>query len=72
MKVLNKKEICPFCKEEITPGALVCKHCHSIIKLPPQQKKVPAWRNKFLLGFYTGVIFMGVLIYLYTKIFKLN
>lgn len=65
----KKKEKCPYCKEEIAPGALVCKHCRSIIKLPSQQKKVPAWRNKFLLGFYCGILFSAALLYFYYKLF---
>jgi hypothetical protein len=68
MTAVGSKERCPFCKEEIAPGALICKHCHSIIKLPPPKKKVPTWRNKFLLGFYAGILFMALMIYLYVKL----
>ena len=68
--VKNQKstEKCPFCREEIAPGALICKHCHSIIKLPAKKKNVPTWRNSFMLGFYCGIIFMLILIYLYVKV----
>jgi predicted nucleic acid-binding Zn ribbon protein len=62
------KEKCPFCKEEIAPGAVICKHCHSILKMPSQQKKAPSWRSKFMLGFYCGLAFSGFLVYLYFRI----
>ncbi|MCX6827082.1 MAG: hypothetical protein NTV06_07455 [candidate division Zixibacteria bacterium] len=68
MKDNKYQEKCPFCREEILSGAMVCKHCHSIIKLPLKKKKGPLWRSSYLLGFYSGIIFMAALIYIYTKL----
>jgi predicted amidophosphoribosyltransferase len=60
---------CPFCREEITPGAIICKHCGSPLKYPKQMKKAPFWRGTFMLGVYSGIAFMVLLIILYSKIF---
>jgi len=70
--VLSKpkdKSKCPYCMEEIAPGAMVCKHCHAILKKPEVKKKRPWWMTNFALGFFSGVLFMGLLIYLYIRIF---
>jgi len=70
MAGVKDKEKCPFCKEEIAPGAVICKHCHSILSAPPKKKKkVPFWYSTFMLGVYTGIVFSGILVYLYYKIF---
>jgi len=65
----DKTARCPYCMEEIAPGALICKHCGSHLKAPKKKKIVPFWRNTFMLGFYCGVVFMILMIYLYNKVF---
>jgi len=59
---------CPFCREEIARGAIVCKHCGSKIQILKKAKKPPFWRNNFMLGFYCGILFMILMIYFYNKI----
>jgi predicted amidophosphoribosyltransferase len=60
---------CPYCLEDIKPGALVCKHCHSPLKVPKKRKTIPAWRSNFMFGFYAGIAIMILLVILYNKIF---
>jgi predicted amidophosphoribosyltransferase len=60
---------CPYCMEEIAPGALICKHCGSHLKTPKRKKKTPFWRNTYMLGVYSGVVFMILMIYLYNRVF---
>jgi predicted amidophosphoribosyltransferase len=71
MKGTKERDKCPYCKEDIAGGAVVCKHCHSIINVPPpkKKKKAPFWRNMFMLGFYSGIVVSALLIYFYSKIF---
>ncbi|MCP4706722.1 MAG: hypothetical protein GY865_19160 [candidate division Zixibacteria bacterium] len=61
---------CPFCKEEIARGAIVCKHCGSKIQILKSKRKKPFWRSSFMFGFYCGIILMILLIYLYNYGFK--
>ena len=60
---------CPYCLEEITPGALICKHCGSPIRIPGKKRKIPFWRGTFMLGLYSGIMLMVLLIILYNRIF---
>ena len=60
---------CPYCMEEIVPGAIICRHCGSPLKLPKKKKKAPFWRSSFMLGLYTGIIVMVLLTVLYNKVF---
>jgi len=60
---------CPFCKEEIQKGAIVCKHCGSKIQILKKQKKKPRGRSSFMLGFYCGILLMILLVYLYNRTF---
>ena len=55
--------------EEIVPGAIICRHCGSPLKLPKKKKKAPFWRSSFMLGLYTGIIVMVLLTVLYNKVF---
>jgi predicted nucleic acid-binding Zn ribbon protein len=67
---INKKTLtCPYCKEEIAPGAVICKHCGSSLKLPAKNKKRSFWLDTYMLGVYSGVILMVLLVILYNKIF---
>ena len=61
--------MCPYCNEEIAPGAVLCKHCGSPLKMIKKKKRVPLCRSNYMLGVYTGVLFMVLMIYLYNKIF---
>jgi len=61
--------LCPYCREEIAPGALICKHCGSPLKKPTKKSRKSFWLNQYMLGVYTGVIFMILMIILYHKIF---
>nr|MBN2277137.1 hypothetical protein [candidate division Zixibacteria bacterium] len=70
MGVSSKTSICPYCKEQITPGALLCKHCGTPLKFPKPKKKVPFWRTAYMLGVYSGIGFMLLMIYLWNKIFS--
>jgi predicted nucleic acid-binding Zn ribbon protein len=70
MKAAKEKEKCPYCREEIAPGAVICKHCRSIINAPlKKKKKTPFWYGSYMLGVYSGIIFSGILIYIFFKIF---
>jgi len=69
MVLPRKKTLCPYCREEIQPGALVCRHCHSPLNIPKKRKPVPFWRNTYMLGVYSGIALMILLIILYSKIF---
>ena len=44
---------CPYCKEEIQPGATICPHCHKKIETPGQKK------FKALAGIGLGIIAMS-------------
>ena len=37
---------CPYCKEEVNPKAIICKHCHQRINLRFQDKVVAAILNQ--------------------------
>ncbi|HDL03253.1 MAG TPA: zinc ribbon domain-containing protein [candidate division Zixibacteria bacterium] len=69
MSISSKLSVCPYCKEEIAPGAVLCKHCGSPLKMIKKKKSAPFWRSQYMLGIYTGIIFMVLMIYLYNKIF---
>jgi len=69
MTTAEKTVRCPFCREEIIPGALICKHCGSPLKMPKAKKKRSFWLDTYMLGVYSGVILMILLVILYNKIF---
>ena len=68
MAVESKTRRCPYCSEEIAPGALVCKHCHAPL-MKKQKPKPPFWRGQFMLGVYSGIFFMILMIYIFNKAF---
>jgi len=59
---------CPYCMEEIAPGAIICKHCHTPLKLPQRKKKAPLWRCSYMLGVYSGIALAILLFILYNKL----
>jgi len=61
--------ICPVCKEEIARGAVLCKHCGTLLKVPKKSKRVPFWRSQYMLGVYSGVILMVLLIVAWNRLF---
>lgn len=67
MSVAKTFETCPFCREQILPGALRCKHCHADLSESKAKKKSSLARfNTFRLGFLIGVLFAlvtGFLLY---------
>lgn len=60
---MGKKEpnICPYCREEVAQGAVVCRHCRSTIKPLKNKKKIPFLLSKFMLGLYSGAILIILL-----------
>ncbi len=60
---------CPYCLEEVKPGAMICKHCGTPLRKMPKKKVVPWWRTNFMFGFYTGIVIMILLIVLYNRTF---
>jgi predicted amidophosphoribosyltransferase len=69
MSIGEKTVRCPYCREEIIPGALICKHCGSQLKMPKKKNKRSFWMDTYMLGVYSGVILMILLVILYNKIF---
>jgi len=65
----TKSKKCPYCLETINPGAVICRHCGSSLKIHKRKKKIPRWRTQYMLGLYSGVAIMVVLIYLFNRIF---
>jgi len=59
--------VCPFCKELIPKGAMVCSHCHSMVKIPPHKKKRPFVLNNFMLGVYAATIFWLYIIFTFFR-----
>ncbi|MBN2226329.1 MAG: hypothetical protein JW763_03095 [candidate division Zixibacteria bacterium] len=68
MVVAQKSSKCPYCREDIAPGALVCKHCGMPLVKKPKPKP-PFWRSQYMLGVYSGVAFMILMIYFYSRLF---
>ncbi|UCD16597.1 MAG: hypothetical protein JSV44_09040 [Candidatus Zixiibacteriota bacterium] len=68
MAIVQSASKCPYCREEIVTGALLCKHCGMPL-VKRQRKKPPFWRSPYMLGAYSGVAFMILMIYLYSRIF---
>lgn len=69
MKNVGKLSLCPYCKEEIALGAVLCKHCGSPLKLSKKKRKVPFWRSAYMLGLYSGIVLIVLLIILYNTLF---
>ncbi len=69
MAISSATSKCPYCLEEIKPGAVICKHCRTPLKKPEGKKSSGFWQTKFMWGFYSGVAVMIVLIILFNRIF---
>lgn len=66
---VSKKNVCPYCREEIAPGAVICKHCRTPLKLSKKKKARSFWVGNYMLGFYSGTAFVILLIILYYRFF---
>lgn len=63
MSVVKELQKCPYCKEAITQGASICKHCQSVI----EDAKRPAWHtayNNFRFGFLVGILFSAIMLFI--------
>ncbi len=69
MSTTGTQSRCPYCMETIARGAVICKHCGTPLKLPKKRKKIPFWRGQYMLGVYSGIVFMILMIILWNKIF---
>ena len=41
-----KETQCPYCREEIKPEALTCKHCHTRLRLTKEEKLILAIQRR--------------------------
>ncbi|RKX25422.1 MAG: hypothetical protein DRP47_09850 [Candidatus Zixiibacteriota bacterium] len=63
MALLAQTDKCPFCKETITKGSTICKHCGSMIP-PPKKSTFIKMINTFRTGFLAGILFSILMYYL--------